>query len=126
MPAPKASGGKLRHIKVPFDIRLDRLHLAIQAAMGWTNGHLYEIRASDVGWSTPLPDVDGAGDFLDARKARLDDLLEDIGTKTLRYIYDFGTTGMGESGGIDSFLEDGRARTHRIETHVGRRSASMR
>jgi Plasmid pRiA4b ORF-3-like protein len=80
----------LRRIEVPFDIRLDRLHLAIQAAMGWTNSHLYEIRARDVGWSTPLPDVDGAGDFLDARKAKLDDVLEDIGTKTLRYIYDFG------------------------------------
>jgi hypothetical protein len=35
----------LRRIEVPFDIRLDRLHLAIQAAMGWTNTHLYEIRA---------------------------------------------------------------------------------
>jgi Plasmid pRiA4b ORF-3-like protein len=35
----------LRRIEVPFDIRLDRLHLVIQAAMGWTNTHLYEIRA---------------------------------------------------------------------------------
>jgi hypothetical protein len=35
--------------------------------MGWTNSHLYEIRARDVGWNTPLPDIDGAGDFLDAR-----------------------------------------------------------
>jgi hypothetical protein len=43
----------LRRIEVPFDIRLDRLHLAIQAAMGWTNTHLYEIRARHVGWSTP-------------------------------------------------------------------------
>lgn len=80
----------LRRIEVPFDIRLDRLHLAIQAAMGWTNSHLYEIRARDVGWSTPLPDLDWAGDVLDARKARLDDVLEDIGTKTLTYLYDFG------------------------------------
>jgi hypothetical protein len=80
----------LRRVEVPFDIRLDRLHLTIQAAMGWTNSHLYEIRAGGVGWSTPLPDVDGGRDFLDARKAKLDDVLEDIGTKTLRYIYDFG------------------------------------
>ena len=80
----------LRRIEVPFDIRLDRLHLTIQAAMGWTNSHLYEIRAGDVGWSTPLPNVDGAGDFLDARKARLGDVLADIGSKTLRYVYDFG------------------------------------
>jgi hypothetical protein len=80
----------LRRVEVPFDIRLDRLHLTIQAGMGWTNSHLYELRARDVGWSTPLPDIHGGGDFLDARKARLDDVLEDIGTKTLRYVYDFG------------------------------------
>ena len=48
----------LRRIEVPFDIRLDRLHLTVQAAMGWTNSHLYEIRAGDVGWgarSIPKP-----------------------------------------------------------------------
>jgi hypothetical protein len=80
----------LRRVEVPFDIRLDRLHLTIQAAMGWTNSHLYEIRAGDVGWSTPYPGADWAGDFLDARKARLGDILEDIGAKTLAYLYDFG------------------------------------
>jgi hypothetical protein len=45
----------LRRVEVPFNIKLDRLHLTIQAAMGWTNSHLYEIRARDVGWSTPDP-----------------------------------------------------------------------
>lgn len=80
----------LRRVEVPFDIRLDRLHLILQAAIGWTNSHLYEIRARDVGWSTPYPDQDWGGDFLDARKARLGDALEDVGTKTLKYLYDFG------------------------------------
>jgi Plasmid pRiA4b ORF-3-like protein len=80
----------LRRVEVPFDIRLDRLHLTIQAAMGWTNSHLYEIRAGGAGWSTPYPDADWTGDFLDARKARLGDVLEDVGTKTLKYLYDFG------------------------------------
>ena len=79
-----------RRIEVPFDIRLDRLHLTMQAALGWTNSHLYEIRAGDVGWSTLYPEADWPEDFLDARKARLDKLIEDVGTKTLRYIYDFG------------------------------------
>ena len=78
----------LRRIEVPLTIRLDRLHLALQAAMGWTNSHLYEIRARDVGWGVPDPNW-GDGP-LDARKARLIDVLEDVGTKTLRYIYDFG------------------------------------
>src|SRR4051794_38335707 len=80
----------LRRIEVPFDIRLDRLHLTIQAALGWINSHLYEIRAGDVGWSTLYPEADWPEDFLDARKARLDKVIEDVGTKTLRYIYDFG------------------------------------
>jgi len=80
----------LRRVEVPFDIRLDRLHLTIQTAMGWTNSHLYEIRGGGVGWSAPDPDAGWGGDFMDARKARLGDILEDIGTKTLKYLYDFG------------------------------------
>jgi hypothetical protein len=71
--------------------------LTIQAALGWTNSHLYEIRAGDVGWSTlypeadwPYPEADWPEDFLDARKARLDKVIEDVGTKPLRYLYDFG------------------------------------
>lgn len=80
----------VRCIEVPFDIRLDRLHLTIQAGLGWTNSHLYEIRAGDVGWSTLHPEADWPEDFLDARKARLNKVIEDVGTKTLRYTYDFG------------------------------------
>jgi hypothetical protein len=78
----------LRRIEVPLAIRLDRLHLVIQAAMGWTDSHLYEIRAGDVGWG--IPDPDWGDGPLDARKARLVDVLEDIGVKTMRYLYDFG------------------------------------
>lgn len=77
-----------RRIEVPMAIRLDRLHLVFQAAMGWTNSHLYEIRARDVGWGVPDPNW-GDGP-LDARKARLIDVLEDVGVKTLKYLYDFG------------------------------------
>jgi hypothetical protein len=62
----------------------------MQAALGWTNSHLYEIRAGDVGWSTLYPEADWPEDFLDALNARLDTVIEDVGTKTLRYIYDFG------------------------------------
>jgi pRiA4b ORF-3-like protein len=65
----------LRRVEVPFDIRLGRLHQPVQAAMDWTNSHLYEIRAGDGGFSRPDPDVDRVGDFLDGRKARLDDIL---------------------------------------------------
>jgi hypothetical protein len=78
----------VRRLEVPLTIRLDRLHLMLQAAMGWTNSHLYEIRARDVGWGMPDPDF-GDGP-LDASKARLADVLEDVGTKPLKYLYDFG------------------------------------
>ena len=80
----------LRRLEVPLDIRIDRLHLTIQAAMAWTNSHLYELRAGDVSWSTPYPEEDWAGDFFDARKARLGEILEYTGTETLKYLYDFG------------------------------------
>src|SRR5947207_13687585 len=60
-----------RRIEVPLDIRLDRLHLAIQAAMGWSNVHLSAIRARDAGWSAPAPawGVDGPGDASKGRPA---------------------------------------------------------
>ena len=77
-----------RRLEVPLTIRLDRLHLVLQAALGWTDSHLYEIKAGGVGWGMPDPDF-GDGP-LDARKARLVDVLEDVGTKTLKYLYDFG------------------------------------
>ena len=78
----------MRRIDVPLTIRLDRLHLVMQAAMGWTNSHLYEIRARDIGWGRPDPTF-GDGP-LDASKARLIDVLEDVGVRSLKYLYDFG------------------------------------
>lgn len=77
-----------RRLEVPLTIRLDRLHLVLQAALGWTDSHLYEIKAGGVGWG--MPDQDFGDGPLDARKARLIDVLEDVGTKTIRYLYDFG------------------------------------
>lgn len=35
-----------RTLQVPSTIRFDRLHLTLQAAMGWTNSHLYMFEAS--------------------------------------------------------------------------------
>jgi hypothetical protein len=56
--------------------------------MRWSNSHLYEICAGGVGWG--LTDPDWPDGPLDARKARLDRVVEDTGAKTLRYLYDFG------------------------------------
>ncbi len=77
-----------RRVEVPLIMRLDRLHLVLQAALGWTNSHLYEIRAGDVGWG--MVDPDWGDGPLDAAKARPLDLIEDTGAKTFKYLYDFG------------------------------------
>jgi len=78
----------LRRIEVPLGVTLDRLHRTLQAALGWTDSHLFEIRAGGAGWG--LPDPDWPDGPLDARKAKLRDILEDAGVKTLRYLYDLG------------------------------------
>ena len=94
----------MRRIEVPLSIRLDRLHLVLQAALGWTDSHLYEFRARDTGWGVPDPDF-GDGP-LDARRARLLDVLEDMGVRSLKYLYDFG---------------DGWEHTVRLEVTIRRR-----
>jgi len=79
----------MRHIEVPLKIRLDRLHEVIQAAMGWTDTHLYEFRVGDAGWG--IPDPEGFYDSpMDAKKMTLEKLLDQTATGTIQYIYDFG------------------------------------
>ena len=43
----------MRRVVVPWRIRLSRLHEVLQAAMGWTNTHLYEFQIRDVGFGLP-------------------------------------------------------------------------
>jgi hypothetical protein len=38
-----------RRLEVPLTIKLDRLYMVLQAAMGWTNSHLYELRFNGIG-----------------------------------------------------------------------------
>ena len=80
----------MRRFVVPLSIRLDRLHLAIQVAMGWTNSHLWEFRARDCGWGIPDPDHHQFDGPADARKAKLITIMRDTGARTIKYIYDFG------------------------------------
>lgn len=78
----------MRRLEVPLKIRLDRLHLVLQAAMGWTNTHLYAFTAGDMSWG--LPDPDFGGDDLPADASTLRDILDDTGARTIHYYYDFG------------------------------------
>lgn len=79
----------MRRIEVPLTIRLDRLHLVIQAAMGWTNSHLWGFEAGGVSWGDASMMEFGDGPLL-AAKTTLLDVIEDVGTKTLHYVYDYG------------------------------------
>lgn len=78
-----------RWFAVPLTIRLDRLHLVLQAAFGWTNTHLYLFDAGGARWGVP-DEVGFIDDASDARKTRLYDIVRDTGAKTIRYVYDFG------------------------------------
>ena len=81
-----------RQFIVPLGIRLDRLHLVMQIAMGWTNSHLWEFRARGCGWGPidPGSDPDWPDGPSDAAKATLLAVVEDTGAKSLKYLYDFG------------------------------------
>ena len=78
----------MRRIVVPWRIRLSRLHEVLQAAMGWTNTHLYEFQIRDVGFG--LPDKEWGDGPIDARKVSLLSAIQDTGAKSFKYHYDFG------------------------------------
>lgn len=78
----------VRRVEVPLSIRIDRLHGVLQAALGWTNSHLWELRAGETGWG--VPDRDWGDGPNDAAEATLVDVLEDTGARKLTYLYDFG------------------------------------
>ena len=80
----------MRRLVVPVTLRLDRLHLTLQTAFGWTNSHLFEFFAGDVHWGIPDPDNDYGHQPIDACKARLCDVVRETGAKTIHYLYDFG------------------------------------
>lgn len=83
-----------RTLQVPADLRLDHLHLTIQAAMGWQNAHLYQFCIGEpYQWGAERwvsPDlVDGPED-LPADKTTLDQAASKAGKAGLTYLYDFG------------------------------------
>lgn len=78
-----------RRVVVAMSVRLSKLHQIIQAAMGWTNSHLYCFTFSGTGFGIPTG-YDDPGDMIDARTVTLYSALEDSGARSFSYIYDFG------------------------------------
>ncbi|WP_405360861.1 plasmid pRiA4b ORF-3 family protein [Kitasatospora sp. NBC_00085] len=73
-----------RRVQVPAGFRLDRLHLVIQAAMGWQNCHLHAFDVKGVDYGHLSSELD----FVDETAAALDALVKE--GEFLDYTYDFG------------------------------------
>ena len=80
----------MRRLVVPLTLKLDRLHLTLQTAFGWSDSHLFAFQAGGMNWGIPYPDDDFGDPPIDARKARLYDIIHETGAKTIHYLYDFG------------------------------------
>jgi hypothetical protein len=78
-----------RRILVPSDIRLDRLHLVIQIAMGWFNCHLHQFSAFGRSYGVAYDDFAADLDIEDETKVKLRDLLQ-MEKDAMTYEYDFG------------------------------------
>lgn len=74
-----------RRLLVPADIRLDRLHGVIQAAMGWEGYHMHAFSDGSREYGRPDRELE----HRDERKVTLSSLLERAGDR-IRYTYDFG------------------------------------
>jgi hypothetical protein len=72
-----------RRLLVPGEIKLSKLHLIFQAAMGWGNSHLhaFEIAGQQYG----PPDPDGEMDDIDEETV----LMADVVTEDARFFYEY-------------------------------------
>jgi len=75
-----------RRIEVPADIKLGRLHDALQIAMGWTDSHLHGFRKGRDAYGVPDPDFPIG--MKNERNVRLNSLAGE--GDAIAYDYDFG------------------------------------
>jgi hypothetical protein len=79
-----------RQVEVPTSMTLKGLHDVVQAAMGWYNRHLWELRQGKQRYGQPIPGDDwGGAPTIKADKVRLREILKPRKT-VLTYTYDFG------------------------------------
>ncbi|MHB8695777.1 MAG: plasmid pRiA4b ORF-3 family protein [Solirubrobacteraceae bacterium] len=74
-----------RRLQVPSDIRLDRFHQVLGAAMGWEDSHLHVFERGSERYGFAEPDLD----IRDHRELTLGGLLTQPGDQVF-YEYDFG------------------------------------
>ncbi len=75
-----------RRLLLDSTIKLDKLHVVLQLAMGWSGGHLHAFVHHDEVYAELDPDFN---DYLDETRIKLSGLLKQEKQK-LRYDYDFG------------------------------------
>ncbi len=81
-----------RRLELPGDLTLPRVHVAIQAAMGWYDSHLHRFRIANDHRSAYFAtefDLDEGDDGMPESDVRLDQILAERGDE-LWYEYDFG------------------------------------
>ena len=78
-----------REVEVPTAITLKALHDIVQAAMGWTDCHLWEMRIGEQAYGLDLDDMWCDLPSQSATKVHLSDLLA-RGETRIDYTYDFG------------------------------------
>ena len=80
-----------REVAVPTSMTLAALHQTVQAAMGWYDQHLWEMRIGPQRYAPPMPGDDGWGGppTRDAAKVRLREVLKSRRT-VIDYVYDMG------------------------------------
>jgi hypothetical protein len=78
-----------REITIPVSITLKTLHDIVQAAMGWTDSHLWTFTFGKAEFGLPSRDDWRDPPLINAKKTVLQDILKPRKTK-IDYLYDFG------------------------------------
>lgn len=77
-----------RRLQVPADIKLGKLHLALQDALGWTNSHLHQFLVDDRRIGMKDFDDGFSDDLEDEKRIKLSQIA--VEKSRLVYEYDFG------------------------------------
>ncbi|MDQ6772505.1 MAG: plasmid pRiA4b ORF-3 family protein [Candidatus Dormibacteraeota bacterium] len=76
-----------RRLLVAQDLALPRLHSILQVVMGWTDSHLHQFRAGEVGFGEPTMEYEPGP--IDHRRITVNQILPRRGASCV-YEYDFG------------------------------------